>query len=48
LLANVSLRPAMGQAARQCVLNRYSWAAHLATLENLLDAPHHPNVSNDT
>jgi len=48
LLANVSLRPTMGQAARQCVLNRYSWAAHLATLENLLDAPHHPNVSNDT
>ncbi|PKO55683.1 MAG: sugar transferase, partial [Betaproteobacteria bacterium HGW-Betaproteobacteria-21] len=39
LLNDISLRCGMGQAARQCVLARYSWAAHLAKLESLLADP---------
>ena len=36
LLADVTSRRNMGQAARETVLARYSWAAHLAVLERLL------------
>ncbi|MBN9694676.1 MAG: TIGR03087 family PEP-CTERM/XrtA system glycosyltransferase [Zoogloea sp.] len=36
LLADVALRRSMGGSARQKVLERYSWEAHLAVLERLL------------
>ena len=39
LLADVTLRRTMGHAARETVLRRYSWSAHLAALENLLGEP---------
>lgn len=36
LLADVALRRSMGRSARERVLERYSWEAHLAALERLL------------
>ena len=44
LLGEVALRPTMGLAARQCVLSRYSWSAHLVALESLLDTAADSNV----
>lgn len=44
LLGEVALRPTMGLAARQCVLSRYSWSAHLVALEKLLDSAADSNV----
>lgn len=39
LLADVISRRNMGQAARRRVVARYSWAAHLASLEGVLETP---------
>jgi glycosyltransferase involved in cell wall biosynthesis len=38
LLGSPEMRSAMGAAARQRVLRRYSWDAHLAAIDRYLDA----------
>lgn len=39
LLADPARRSTMGTAARTCVVEHYSWQAHLAQLDTLLRPP---------